>query len=494
MPAPGFGSFNSGNVEDMISDPEWTPPQPPSFLEDLDGAVGATCGFGAAMRACFLLEPGWTFVNHGAFGAPLAAAFEVSSRWRRYAEQQPLRFIDRELFPYLVKVTKQMAAHLCVDARDLVLVPNATTALNAVVQSVPLQPGDEVLFFDCTYASVKKMVRKVCAACGAVASEKALPQLNTSLTASALADAVARLIPDHCKLVILDHVTSNEAMELPLDLLVPLCQEKGALVLVDGAHGLGATHLDVAAIGAEYYAGNCHKWFCAPRGVGFLHVNHARLRERAPAAAARPRDIPVVVCGDKVCERVAVIKATPWGGVTNPITSHGYGAGFLSQFVWDGARDYSAFLALEFCLAFWRETPDALSYSHALLCWAAAFLTARWDSETLLQNGLCAKTMCLVRLPSSVQDSAGKPAVPPASMMTLSLLSLQRLSYRRCSRSLARSLARSRFPTLSSSLYPPTPPRPLRMNSTQQPRSVSPCLSDLSLCAFKMARARQPAR
>ena len=128
MPAPGFGSFNSGNVEDMISDPEWTPPQPPSFLEDFDGAVGATCGFGAAMRACFLLEPGWTFVNHGAFGAPLAAAFEVSSRWRRYAEQQPLRFIDRELFPYLVKVTKQMAVHLCVDARDLVLVPNATTA------------------------------------------------------------------------------------------------------------------------------------------------------------------------------------------------------------------------------------------------------------------------------------------------------------------------------------------------------------------------------
>ena len=114
------------------------------------------------MRREFLLETDWTFVNHGAFGSPLAVAFEASSRWRRYAEQQPLRFIDRELFPYLVKATKQLAGHVVADARDLVLVPNATTGLNAVIQSVPLQKGDEVLMFDCTYASVKKMARKVC--------------------------------------------------------------------------------------------------------------------------------------------------------------------------------------------------------------------------------------------------------------------------------------------------------------------------------------------
>ena len=47
---------------------------------------------------------------------------------------QPLRFIDRELFPYLVKVTKLMASHVNADPRDLVLVPNATSALNAVIQ------------------------------------------------------------------------------------------------------------------------------------------------------------------------------------------------------------------------------------------------------------------------------------------------------------------------------------------------------------------------
>eukprot|EP00961_Rhodomonas_salina_P175342 2364678-Rhodomonas_salina.2 len=57
---------------------------------------------------------------------------------------------------------------------------------------------------------------------------------------------------------------------------------KDGTVLIDGAHGLGATDLDLSRIGAEYYAGNCHKWFCAPRGVGFLYVNHQRLLDLAP--------------------------------------------------------------------------------------------------------------------------------------------------------------------------------------------------------------------
>jgi isopenicillin-N epimerase len=140
------------------------------------------------------------------------------------------------------------------EARDLVLVPNATTALNAVIQSVPLQEGETVLIFDTTYASVKKMVRKVCKERGATVAEKKLPPLGHHLTHDLLLDAILRLIPDNCKLVVLDHISSNEALLLPLHMLVPACQARGALVLVDGAHGLSATDLNLAAIGACVHA------------------------------------------------------------------------------------------------------------------------------------------------------------------------------------------------------------------------------------------------
>jgi hypothetical protein len=69
-------------------------------------------------------------------------------------EKQPLRFIDRYVLPALCYVTRELASFVKCPAWELALVFNATTALNAVMHSVELQPGDSVFVLDTAYGMI----------------------------------------------------------------------------------------------------------------------------------------------------------------------------------------------------------------------------------------------------------------------------------------------------------------------------------------------------
>ena len=71
----GFGSFHSDNVEELIRIPDdvYVPPPLPAAVADIHAALEAWehVPFGAGHRHRFMLDSDFTFVNHGAFGAPL---------------------------------------------------------------------------------------------------------------------------------------------------------------------------------------------------------------------------------------------------------------------------------------------------------------------------------------------------------------------------------------------------------------------------------------
>lgn len=104
-PAPplpkGFGSFHSPSVEVLIAQPadQYTRPSlagyalpPPSPAMD-----AASFGTAALKERLFLLEPEWTFINHGAFGAAFRPALEAARAFSDRLERQPLRFLGTAL-------------------------------------------------------------------------------------------------------------------------------------------------------------------------------------------------------------------------------------------------------------------------------------------------------------------------------------------------------------------------------------------------------------
>jgi len=320
----------------------------------------------------FLLDlDQWTFLNHGAFGAALRVGCQRAEQWRYYLERQPLRYFDRDLLPHLAHANRCLANFSSSSSssssdsiqvrQGMTLIQNATVGLNTVLRGFAREYGTSssnssscthVILWDTSYGSVKKLALHIFGKNQVTEiplQKKYLHRFKhvrdpTTVFLEALDDTMKELrIRDGSKqiLLILDHTTSNTAINMPINVIATHAKDTygkdTVQVLVDGAHGLLAQELNLDDFYSsndndnalpkapiDYYISNGHKWLSCPRGVAMLFCPHEHLR-------------------DTVLSEPAII-------------SHGVDENDLfSRFVWDGTRDYAAALALPVVLDFWKD-------------------------------------------------------------------------------------------------------------------------------------------
>src|SRR5438094_621808 len=74
-----------------------------------------------------------------------------------------------------------------------------------------------------------------------------------------IASVLERVTP-RTRLLIIDHITSQTALIIPVAQIVAEMNARGIDTLIDGAHAPGMLPLDIRSIGAAYYTANLHKW------------------------------------------------------------------------------------------------------------------------------------------------------------------------------------------------------------------------------------------
>ncbi len=337
--------------------------------------------FGRPMLDLWHLDPALAYLNHGTVGAVPKRVLAAQRAIQDEIERNPALALLRELTevrvgvptgkrPRLRAVADEVAPFFGARGEDLMFVDNATTGANAVLRSLKLAAGDEILVTDHGYGGVTNAARFVAREAGASLRTVVMP--DPIARPSQVTDAiVAALGPgaDRVRLVVVDHVAADSALIFPVRAIVDACHALGVPVLVDGAHAPGAIALDIPSLGADWYVGNLHKWLWAPRSSAVLWVSPQRHE-----------------------------------GLHPTVISWGLDQGLSAEFDLVGTRDPSPYLAVPAALALRRELggEEAIrGYNHALVWQAAGALTARWGTTYVVPESMVGP-MATVPLPSAL--------------------------------------------------------------------------------------------
>ena len=224
----------------------------------------------AALRAQYLNAPDQIYLNTGSWGVTPRPVFDSYVTRLRQLELNPTRGRSR-LHKELRKSRERLGSFLNVPPEDVAFLPNVTAAINVVINGLQWEAGDEILTTDQEYGAILNCLHNASVQSGVKIIKAEIPVPPES--PQAILDAIKAGLTSRTRLVVCSHITTRTGMITPVKEISKLAHSLGALTAYDGAHTPGMVPLNIADTGADFYGGNCHKWLCSPKGVGFLYAN-----------------------------------------------------------------------------------------------------------------------------------------------------------------------------------------------------------------------------
>ena len=300
------------------------------------------------------------------------------------------------------------------------------SGLNSVINSIPLESGDEIICLSLTYGSTKKIMSNACARSGATLKvvEIALPIRSPESVISLF----KKELTNRTKLVVLDQITSNTAMILPIADMSLLSRDVGAIVIIDAAHALFSQDCSIyspdqevlsddiilpsdhnsksdtidnrsnhgdnhhhtynkkyvcIADFADVWITNAHKWMSNPKGCAFMWISPIMALRLRPAIISHgyvPNNQNCLNKGreeeekyfdrnhetSSTTELINEVQHNKSSSFINSKYSGHYIAPdkLLSSYSWDGCRDYSALLTMPSAISLWGRLSNHINTSN----------------------------------------------------------------------------------------------------------------------------------
>ena len=222
------------------------------------------------------------YLDNGATSQKPLAVIEALDRYWREQNANVHRGVYRlseEATDLYEHARDAVAARLGADHREVVFVRNATEALNLVAYSwgrQNLKAGDRILLTEMEHHSNIVPWYQLATEKGAE-----LDWVPVDDAGRLDLDAYAKLLERGPRIVGVAHVSNVLGTINPMREITRMAHDAGALVAVDGAQAGPKLPLDMAGLGADFYALTAHKMY-GPTGIGALYGRRELLEDMPP--------------------------------------------------------------------------------------------------------------------------------------------------------------------------------------------------------------------
>jgi len=325
-------------------------------------------------REQFSLDPRVAYLNHGSFGSVPKIVAQAQREFQILEDSNPNLFF-RTTLPKLHDEARAFVAEWLGTIPELfAFVPNASQGVITAASALVTKPRSQIVATSLGYGGVLNGLAEIARRTQSTLRIAEIDFASGAQTADEIADSVFAALTNETTLVVLDQITSETALLLPIDQIVRTIRRvaPNARVVIDAAHAPGML---TPALPADFdvWVGNFHKWICAPRASAGL------------------------VCRTSEIASQMTPLAPSWD----------FEAGFPKSFFSQGTDDYSSYLAtphaIRFCESIGVEKLDA--HNREVLNDAATMLQNHWGTETVVPVEISSPWMRLIQLPLKKQLS-----------------------------------------------------------------------------------------